>query len=33
VLALSTLLALTGLCIGCELYLVGQRVLARGSRA
>jgi hypothetical protein len=33
VLALSTLLAATGLCVGCELYLVGQRVRARGSRA
>ena len=29
VLALSSLLALTGLCIGCELYLVGQRLRAR----
>jgi hypothetical protein len=27
VLALSTLLAATGICVGCELYLVGQRVL------
>lgn len=26
VLALSTLLALTGICVGCELYLVGQRM-------
>lgn len=26
VLALSALLALTGLCVGCELYLVGQRL-------
>lgn len=26
VLALSALLALTGLCIGCELYLLGQRL-------
>jgi hypothetical protein len=31
VLALSALLALTGICIGCELYLLGQR--ARGVRA
>jgi len=29
VLTLSLLLALTGICIGCELYLVGQRL---GSR-
>jgi hypothetical protein len=29
VLALSTLLAATGICVGCELYLVGQR-LTRG---
>jgi hypothetical protein len=35
VLALSTLLAATGLCIGCELYLLGQRLLGgrRGSDA
>lgn len=26
VLALSALLALTGFCVGCELYLVGQRL-------
>lgn len=32
VLALSTLLATTGLCIGCELYLFGAR-LRRGSEA
>jgi hypothetical protein len=31
VLALSVLLATTGLCIGCELYVVGQRLVA--SRA
>lgn len=31
VLALSALLATTGLCIGCELYLVGQRLRTRGS--
>jgi hypothetical protein len=30
VLALSALLALTGICVGCELYLVGQRL--RGGR-
>lgn len=33
VLALSTLLALTGVCVGCELYLVGQRLRARGQAA
>jgi hypothetical protein len=26
VLALSSLLAVTGICVGCELYLVGQRM-------
>ncbi|MCC5949111.1 MAG: DUF4395 domain-containing protein [Nitriliruptoraceae bacterium] len=31
VLALSVLLATTGLCVGCELYLVGQR-LRQGRR-
>lgn len=31
VLALSTLLAATGLCVGCELYLIGQRLRARGA--
>lgn len=31
VLALSTLLATTGICVGCELYLVGQRALRRGD--
>ncbi len=31
VLALSSLLALTGLCVGCELYVVGQRLRARGA--
>lgn len=31
VLALSTLLATTGLCIGCELYAVGNRIRARRS--
>ncbi len=31
VLALSALLAATGICIGCELYLVGQRLAARRS--
>jgi hypothetical protein len=30
VLSLSALLALTGICVGCELYLLGQR--ARGAR-
>lgn len=29
VLALASLLALTGFCVGCELYLVGQRLLHR----
>jgi hypothetical protein len=29
VLALSALLATTGICVGCELYLVGQRLLGR----
>lgn len=33
VLALSALLAFTGLCVGCELYLVGQRLRAGRSRA
>jgi hypothetical protein len=32
VLALSTLLAATGICVGCELYLVGQRALRRSDR-
>lgn len=30
VLALSTLLATTGFCVGCELYLLGQRLRSRG---
>ena len=30
VLTLSMLLAVTGICVGCELYLVGQRLRARG---
>lgn len=29
VLALSTLLATTGLCVGCELYLLGRRAWSR----
>jgi hypothetical protein len=29
VLALSTLLAATGICVGCELYLLGQRATRR----
>jgi hypothetical protein len=33
VLSLSVLLAATGLCVGCELYLLGQRLRARGSAA
>lgn len=28
---LQALLATTGLCIGCELYLAGQRIRARGA--
>ena len=32
VLGLSVLLATTGICVGCELYLVGQRLRAVGSR-
>jgi len=32
VLALSVLLATTGVCVGCELYLVGQRLRASGGR-
>lgn len=31
VLALSALLATTGICIGCELYLIGQRLSGKGS--
>lgn len=31
VLALSALLSLTGLCVGCELYVVGQRLRARSQ--
>lgn len=31
VLTLSMLLAATGICVGCELYLVGQRLRARSS--
>jgi hypothetical protein len=31
VLALSVLLAATGLCVGCELYLVGQRLRRRAA--
>ncbi|HEX2029335.1 MAG TPA: DUF4395 domain-containing protein [Nitriliruptorales bacterium] len=30
VLALSSLLALTGICVGCELYLLGERLRSRG---
>lgn len=33
VLALSVLLATTGICIGCELYLVGERMRGRRSAA
>jgi hypothetical protein len=31
VLALQTLLAVTGLCVGCELYLFGKRLSARSA--
>ena len=31
VLTLSMLLAVTGICVGCELYLVGQRLRSRGA--
>jgi hypothetical protein len=30
---LSLLLALTGICVGCELYLVGQRLRSRAARS
>jgi len=33
VLALSVLLATTGICVGCELYLVGQRLRATVGEA
>jgi hypothetical protein len=33
VLVLSVLLASAGLCVGCELYLLGQRLRARGREA
>jgi len=33
VLALSSLLALTGFCVGCELYLLGQRMRSRSGAA
>lgn len=33
VLTLSTLLATSGICVGCELYLGGQRISRRGDRA
>ncbi len=33
VLTLSLLLALTGLCVGCEVYLVGERLRARVGAA
>jgi hypothetical protein len=29
--ALQTLLATTGICVGCEVYLVGKRFAARGA--
>jgi hypothetical protein len=28
--ALALLAAVTGLCVGCELYVVGRRLLTRG---
>ena len=31
--ALQTLLAATGLCVGCEVYLVGKRLSARSAAA
>lgn len=31
VLAASSLLALTGFCVGCEMYLLGKRLTARGA--
>ena len=33
VLALSALLAMTGVCVGCELYLLGRRLRAGGTAA
>lgn len=33
VLALSSLLALTGVCVGCELYLLGHRLAGSGRAA
>ena len=29
--ALQTLLAVTGICVGCEMYLFGKRLAARGA--
>ncbi|HEX9765673.1 MAG TPA: DUF4395 domain-containing protein [Nitriliruptorales bacterium] len=31
ILAASSLLALTGFCVGCEMYLLGKRLTARGA--
>lgn len=31
--ALQTLLAVTGICIGCEMYLLGKRLSSRGAHA
>lgn len=31
--ALQALLGVTGICVGCEIYLYGKRFAARGSRA
>lgn len=33
VLAVASLLALTGLCVGCEMYLLGQRLRAKSGDA
>lgn len=30
---LQSLLAVTGICIGCEMYLLGKRIKARGAAA
>lgn len=31
--ALQTLLAVTGICVGCEMFLLGRRIAAKGARA
>ncbi len=33
VLALASLQAFTGICVGCEMYLIGQRLRSRGGGA